>query len=105
MHLIRHCIFLPPEKSIFELLITLLSAIGPFLWPTTVIIIAVIFRKQLAALLSRIQFGKFPGIELQFGKELEQIEANTDQTKKTPDTIHSDFADNSTAEYRDGVRK
>lgn len=53
------------------------SVIGSIAWPIAAVIIAAIFRKQIASLLKRIKEASWGGAKINFGEKLDEIEEDT----------------------------
>ena len=53
-------------------------------WPLAVVVIALLFRKQLIDLLATIKRGKFGSAEIEFERGVKTIEASASSTPATP---------------------
>jgi len=73
------------EKSTIELIRLVnesIIAFSHFAWPILVLVVILIFRKPLNGLLARLRKAKGPGGELEFDREVEQLEKNTKEVQQ-----------------------
>jgi len=87
-------------KTTFELINEFIVAISKILWPIIVLVIVIMFKKEIASLLKRIRKGKLFGQELELDNEIKEFKKVTDKasesiiedstTTKDKDTKRSD---------------
>lgn len=61
---------------------TLIKLLDVIIWPITILALALIFKSELAKLLTRISKFKYKGIEADFQQVLKTVEKTTEQTNK-----------------------
>ncbi|MHB1146331.1 MAG: hypothetical protein ACYC01_01910 [Lutibacter sp.] len=66
------------NKSTFELVNELITAISHILWPIVVLVVVYIFKTEISSLLNRIRKGKFFGQELELDEEIKQFKIATE---------------------------
>ena len=59
--------------TLFKLIIELISAIAKLLWPIIALVIILIFRKDIAALLTRVRKGKLFGQEVELDPSMDEF--------------------------------
>jgi hypothetical protein len=62
------------QRTTFDLILELLRVLAQLLWPLTIILILVVFRRDIHKLLGRLRRGKFLGQELELGEETQRVE-------------------------------
>jgi hypothetical protein len=70
-------------KTTFELINELIVAISKILWPIIVLVIVILFKKEIASLLRRLKKGKFLGQELELDNEIKEFKKATDKASKS----------------------
>lgn len=70
-------------KSTFELINELVIAISHLLWPITVLVMILMFKKEISSLLNRLRKGKFLGQELELNNEIDIFKIYTDKAKES----------------------
>ena len=75
----------------------LLKGIAAVLWPLVVVVAIFVFRKELQALLARLQKAKFLGGELELDESLDQLERTAEaleaEASPTPQELESPSAE------------
>lgn len=61
------------------------SVVGSVAWPVAILILGIVFRKQLIELLKRLQDFKVPGAEATFAAGLDKVELRLGDLKATED--------------------
>lgn len=66
------------------------SVVGSVAWPVAILILGIVFRKQLIDLLKRLQDFKVPGAEATFAAGLDKVELRLEDLKATEDKAVTD---------------
>jgi hypothetical protein len=69
-------------------------------WPVAVVVIVLVFRKQLIALLSRIRKGKFASAEFEFEQGVETLSEQVDPPQLPPPNVDTSSVSLVTADPR-----
>lgn len=64
---------MPIDPQIFKLISELLIALAKLLWPIVILIIALVFRRDISAFLNRLKKGKLLGQEVELESNVEQL--------------------------------
>ena len=70
-------------KTKFEIATGLISAAAELLWPIVVLIIVLLFRRDLSAILSRLRRGKLFGQELEMDPSIDQFQRTVGKAAKS----------------------
>ncbi|MDT8447769.1 MAG: hypothetical protein RRB13_12840 [bacterium] len=74
-----------------KIIIDLIKAVA---WPSTVVFLAILFRREISSSFDKIKTAKFPGVELEMGREIEELARNSiDPKNKSILTLSADFTD------------
>ncbi len=75
------------EKSTFELINELISAVAHLLWPIIVLALFIIFKIEIKTLLNRLRRGKIFGSEIELDDEIERLQDTAKQaSNEVPET-------------------
>jgi hypothetical protein len=78
------------SKSVFELIIDLISALVKLAFPLIILIIVLIFKKEISGILKRIKKGKILGQEIELSEEIDKLGENiVQESKNLPFSIDS----------------
>ena len=69
-------------KTTFELINELIIAISYVLWPISLFVVLLVFRKQLIELLTRLKKGKIGGQEFEFSEKIDKFEKNVKEIEQ-----------------------
>ncbi len=70
-------------KTTFELINELIIAISKILWPIIVLVIVIMFKKEIASLLKRLRKGKLFGQELELDNEIKEFKKATNKASES----------------------
>ena len=70
------------QKTTFEVVVELLRVIAQLLWPVSLIVALILFRREIRALVSRLRRGKFLGQELELGEEAQRLDKQVEAAEK-----------------------
>lgn len=71
------------SKTKFELINDLIVAISKVLWPIIVLIIVIMFKKEIASLIKRLRRGKLFGQELELDNEIKEFKKVTNKASES----------------------
>lgn len=70
-------------KTTFELINQLIVAISQLLWPILVLLLVLLFRKEISGILKRLKKGKFFGQEVEMEKEISEFKTITEKASES----------------------